>query len=119
MQRWMLGFCVCAATALLAAGGAVSSTTGPTQTYVVLYKQQAVGTGAAATVQQAGGTLVAAYDEIGVVIAQSDSDSFRGNLLKDSRIENAAATTGFAYQLPSDAADTLTRKAPDRLSVPA
>ena len=68
-------------------------------TYVVLYKQKAVGSDAAATVKQAGGTLVAAYPQIGVVIARSDSASFRDNLLKSSQIENASSTDGFAMKL--------------------
>ena len=36
------------------------------QTYIVLYKQQATPADAKATVQRAGGTLVAAYGQIGV-----------------------------------------------------
>jgi hypothetical protein len=63
-------------------------------TYVVLYKQQAVGSGAAATIAKAGGTLVYSYPQIGVVIARSESPSFRDDLLKDSRVENASATAG-------------------------
>jgi lantibiotic leader peptide-processing serine protease len=74
-------------------------------TYVVLYKQQAVGSGAAATIAKAGGTLVYSYPQIGVVIARSESPSFRDDLLKDSRVENASATAGFAYQLPSQSTD--------------
>ena len=73
--------------------------------YVVLYKQQAVGSDAASTIAKAGGTLVYSYPQIGVVIARSESSSFRDNLLKDSKVENAASTDGFATQLPSDSAD--------------
>jgi lantibiotic leader peptide-processing serine protease len=73
--------------------------------YVVLYKQQAVGSDAASTIAKAGGTLVYTYPQIGVVIAQSESPSFRDNLLKDSRVENASATDGFGYQLPSQSTD--------------
>jgi len=68
-------------------------------TYVVLYKQQAVGSDAASTIRYAGGTLVASYPQIGVVIARSDSLSFRDNLLKDNRVENAASTDGFGTKL--------------------
>jgi lantibiotic leader peptide-processing serine protease len=75
------------------------------QTYIVLYKQQAVAADAKATIQRAGGTLVAAYGQIGVVIARSSSASFRANLLKDARIDGAAATTNFATQLPAQDAD--------------
>jgi lantibiotic leader peptide-processing serine protease len=75
------------------------------QTYIVLYKQQAVGADANATVQRAGGTLVAAYNQIGVVIARSSNASFRDNLMRDARIEGAAATTNFATQLPTEQAE--------------
>jgi hypothetical protein len=40
--------------------------------YVVLYKQQAVGSDTAAKIARAGGTLVYSYPQIGVVIAQSE-----------------------------------------------
>src|SRR4051794_1423226 len=72
-------------------------------TYVVLYKQQSVGGDAASTIAKAGGTLVYSYPEIGVVIARSDSTSFRANLLQDSKIENASATEAYASYLTPDA----------------
>jgi lantibiotic leader peptide-processing serine protease len=75
--------------------------------YVVLYKQQAVGADAASTIARAGGTLVYSYPQIGVVIARSESPSFRDNLLKGSKIENVSSTDGFATQLPNQA-DTAT-----------
>src|SRR4051812_24999614 len=99
MHKLFLGSLAAVVAALLVAGGAVSSTSGTTETYVVLYKQQSVNSDAAATMEKAGGTLVYAYPQIGVAIAQSGSASFRDALLKDSNIENAAATSGFAYQL--------------------
>src|SRR6266480_4325228 len=68
--------------------------------YIVLYKQQSVKSDAAATIQKAGGSLVYSYPQIGVVIASSTNPSFRDSLLKDSSIENAASTAGFATQLP-------------------
>jgi len=105
MQRLLLGSFAAVVAALLLAGGAVSGTSGTTETYVVLYKQQSVNSDAAATMEKAGGTLVYAYPQIGVAIARSGSTSFRENLLKDSSIENAAATSGFAYELPDATAD--------------
>ena len=90
MHKRLIG----AAAALLLAGlivtiGAVGGAAGGTQTYVVLYKASSVAGDAASTVRKAGGTLVYAYPQIGVVIARSDSESFRDNLLKDSRIDGA------------------------------
>ncbi|HEX8099137.1 MAG TPA: hypothetical protein VF660_02920, partial [Actinomycetota bacterium] len=86
--------------AAIGAGAAAGdTTTGSAENYIVLYKQQAVPSDAAKTVQSAGGTLVAKYGAIGVVIATSSSSTFRSKLLKDTRIEGAAATTNFASQL--------------------
>ncbi len=86
--------------------GATTNVAGSTgSNYIVLYKGQAVPQDGAATISRAGGTLIYSYNQIGVVLARSDSPSFRENLLKDSRIENASSTAGFAYRLPSDEAD--------------
>src|SRR5438067_4435362 len=68
--------------------------------YVVLYKQHDLPRDVEATVTKAGGSVVYQYPQIGVVIAKSDNASFRDNLLKDNRIENAAATERFATKLP-------------------
>lgn len=69
------------------------------QTFIVLYKAQAVPAGAATTVARAGGTLVYSYDAIGVVIARSDDPLFRDTLLRDSRIENAISTARFGVRV--------------------
>lgn len=74
------------------------------ENYIVLYKQELVPYNAATTITNAGGTLLKSYDQIGVVIARSDSTSFRDNLLNDSRIENVAPTTSFGVKLKNDAA---------------
>jgi subtilisin family serine protease len=78
---------------------------GSEQTYIVLYRASSVAGNAEATIRQAGGTFVYAYPEIGVVIARSSDSSFRANLLRDSRIEGAAATSAFAVQLPDQPAE--------------
>ncbi len=75
---------------------------GTAQTYIVLYAQQAVPADAASSIANAGGTLVYSYNAIGVAIARSDNDAFRSNLLKDSRVENASATAGFATRLTDE-----------------
>ena len=48
-----------------------AGSTGATQTYVVLYKSGGSTSGASSAVGSAGGTVVANYKEIGVVIALS------------------------------------------------
>ena len=75
------------AAAAFVAGGtaATSSSAGAAANYIVLYKGQAVPKDAASTITAAGGSLVYSYDQIGVAIARSSSDSFRANLLKDNR----------------------------------
>jgi subtilisin family serine protease len=82
------------------------SSTGVTQTYVVLYKSNTVAANAASSVSAAGGALVYSYNQIGVLIARSDNAAFSSNLLKDSRVQGAVATTGFATQIDVDSFDT-------------
>jgi subtilisin family serine protease len=72
------------------------------ETFVVLYKANAVPADAAAAIAKAGGTLVYSYDQIGVAIARSDSASFRASLLADKRVENASSTTRFGVQLKEE-----------------
>jgi subtilisin family serine protease len=103
--RVLLLALVAAATFVAVATASTSSNAGAAANYIVLYKASAVPKDAAASVASAGGTLVYSYDQIGVVLARSDSSSFRDNLLKDSRIANASPTAGFATQLPDEQAD--------------
>ena len=72
---------------------------GTMQTYIVLYKQQAVPSNAASVIANAGGTLVYSYSAIGVVIARSDNSSFRANLLRDKRVEGVSSTASFAVRV--------------------
>src|SRR6266700_1028156 len=69
------------------------------QTYIVLYKAQAVPADAANAILQAGGTLVYRYPRIGVVIASSDNTAFRDNLMTDSQIDSASATTNYGSKI--------------------
>jgi len=95
-----------------------ASSTNVDQTYIVLYKSQSVSSDAASVIAAAGGTLVYNYSQIGVVIARSSNASFRSNLLRDNRIEGAAATTNFATQLNDEfAVDETASPLPD--STPA
>jgi lantibiotic leader peptide-processing serine protease len=87
------------ALVVLAAAVAVPAAVG--SNYVVLYKQQAVPANSTASVQQAGGSVVATYPQIGVVVASSDNASFRTQLLADARIQNVSETAGFATRLPA------------------
>jgi subtilisin family serine protease len=103
--RVLLLAALAAAVFVTVGTAATSSGAGAAANYIVLYKGQAVPKDAASTIAAAGGSLVYAYDQIGVAIARSDDTSFRANLLKDARIDNAAPTAGFATQLPNEQAD--------------
>src|SRR5436190_16185198 len=83
-----------------ALGGALAfAGTAGASNYIILYKQNAVPADIASAVAKAGGKLVYSYNEIGVAVASSNNSAFRDNILTDSRVENAASTTGFATQL--------------------
>lgn len=70
-----------------------------TQTYIVLFRRQAVPTNAASAVADAGGTLVRSYDQIGVAIARSDDASFSEQISKEKSVEGVSSTADFAVQL--------------------
>jgi lantibiotic leader peptide-processing serine protease len=72
--------------------------------YVVLYKQEDVASDAGTTIKRAGGSVVASYPQIGVVIAESDSASFASSLANDSRIDGAASTAGFGVAVDDEEA---------------
>lgn len=108
----------------LVLGGAVSpavvaqaSTAG--ENYIVLYRGESVPTDAASVIEAAGGTLVQSYNAIGVAIARSNSASFRSALLRDSRIENASATTGFGVSLADLTGDSADMPTGDLPNAPA
>jgi subtilisin family serine protease len=106
-------------TAVSAAFGVAPARAGSPETYIVLYKAEAVPADVSTTIAQAGGTLVHAYNEIGVAIAQSESATFRSNLLNDSRIENASGTTGYAMQIAAEEAADVAEVAEALPNAPA
>jgi lantibiotic leader peptide-processing serine protease len=69
------------------------------QTYIVLFNQSAVPADTTSRIAAAGGSLVYAYDAIGVAIARSATTTFRSSVLKDNRVSEVAATTGLATRL--------------------
>ena len=93
---------IAAAIAILATTNTALVGAGSAQTYIVLYKTQSVSADAANAIAGAGGTMVATYDAIGVVIARSDNDAFRSNLMKNSAVQGVAATEKFATRLPDE-----------------
>jgi subtilisin family serine protease len=95
MSRFTRLLLVAAATAVAMAFAGVAHA----ERYVVLYKSHAVPADATRTVEQAGGTMIAAYGEIGVVVAQSQSPSFRDALMRDKRIDGVSGTSGFGAEV--------------------
>src|SRR5262245_42085586 len=82
--------------------GVTSTYAGAEQTYLVLFKGNAVS---ANVITSAGGTIVASYDQIGVAVARSSNADFAATVAKDSKVEGAAATGRFATHLSADTAD--------------
>jgi len=91
-SRWLLA---CAAFVLSLSFAATASA----DSYIVLYKGNAVPSSAKADVQKAGGTFVYGYDKIGVAIARSGSSGFATALGKDNRVEGVSSTADFASKL--------------------
>src|SRR3954469_3740084 len=92
------------AASVVASAALAATATAPN--YVVLYKGSSVGSDAATAVQKAGGTFVYAYPQIGVVIAKSDSASFRANMMKDNRVDGVTGTGGYATQINDGSIDS-------------
>src|SRR5947208_15820554 len=84
----------------------VGAHAGTMQNYIVLYSASAVPGDASASLAKAGGSLVYSYPQIGVANAKSDSATFRANIVKDNRVEGAAATAAFATQVKNQLAKT-------------
>ena len=103
-----LGATVVLAAATAAGGVAFSQpavAAGTPQNYIVLAPQgQGVAT-AVARVQSTGGTVLASYDQIGVLVARSDRTDF-ATAVVGGGVQSAAATTGLATR--AEGADEAT-----------
>jgi hypothetical protein len=81
-----LALALAASLALALAGPAAA------ERYVVLYPEYGWGVwGAQYDVAKAGGSVVASYPQIGVVIAESESPAFAGALDRNRRVEGVAS----------------------------
>src|SRR6267143_4948008 len=70
-----------------------AATTGPSSTYLVVYKEGASSQDAQTVVQGAGGSLVYNYDQIGVAVAKSNHSDFTSKVLSASRVDVVAPTS--------------------------
>jgi subtilisin family serine protease len=78
--------------------GAALCATASGARYIVLYKQQSLEKGTPASIAAAGGSVVASYPQIGVVIAESANPVFQSTLMTDSRVDGVAATGKFGVR---------------------
>ncbi|HEX5661115.1 MAG TPA: S8 family serine peptidase [Polyangiales bacterium] len=78
-----------------------------TRSYLVTYKATSTPSSAKADVTAAGGKLVASFDKIGVVVAQSSSAAFASKLAAKSGVQSVVDTSGTAQ-------DALTTKLPSK-----
>jgi len=97
------------------AASASAATQGADSTYIVLYNDGASSADAATTVSSAGGTLVANYSQIGVVIARSSDPNFAATVQQNSKVGGAARTDGFGTKL----GDVMANSGPVTGSAPA
>jgi subtilisin family serine protease len=91
---------------LLTVPGVRAADTGTAQTYLVVFRAQALPSNAAASIKAAGGTVVNSYPQIGVVIAQSSSATFRSSVMRNASIQGASATAAFATHVSDGVAGT-------------
>ncbi|MFR9777875.1 S8 family peptidase [Micromonospora sp. MS34] len=98
----------------LTGGLAPAAATGPDTTFLVLAPQGANTTKAAARVAAANGTVVATYDQIGVLVVRSTNPNF-ATQVAGAGVESVAATTGLGTAL--DEGETVEATAADVASV--
>ncbi|GAB7007022.1 S8 family serine peptidase [Nocardioides sp. AN3] len=100
----LLGAAALAAAAAITATAPVdAASTGADSTYLVLYKTGASTSGAAKAVAAAGGTVVATYAQIGVVVARSGRSDFASAVGAANGVQAAAPTRPYATSLGDDA----------------
>src|SRR5689334_22840410 len=94
--RRLAGVAVAVPLVLLGVPAARAADAGTAQTYLVVYKAQSLPSSSVTAIKRAGGTVVASYSQIGVVVASSTSASFQATLAKDAKIQGVEATGAFA-----------------------
>ena len=77
----------------------VASASAAPQTYIVLAKQETVSARLLNQLRQQGGTIVASYDAIGVVIARSGDAQFAGRAKANGDVEDAANANALSFRL--------------------
>lgn len=100
ITRLLAGVAIIVAAGLtVPAPAGAAGTTGATENYLVLFKGSSSPADAEAIVTRAGGTVVANYAKIGVLVAKSNNTAFGSTMRANNKVEGAAATTNFATRL--------------------
>jgi len=81
------------------AAAAPAGTMGPVENYLVLFKGSQSPADAEAIVTRAGGTVVANYSKIGVLVASSGNSAFDQTVSANSKVEGATATADYATKV--------------------
>src|SRR4051812_9869063 len=108
LGRLLVGAAVIAATGAFAPTAATAAgpgTSGEAQNYLILFKGSSSPADAPTIVTGAGGTVVANYSQIGVLVARSGNSAFGDTVRANSKVEGAAATANYATQLSQPADD--------------
>jgi subtilisin family serine protease len=102
-NRKVIGVACAAALAvgLIGTAAVPAAAAGPDTTYLVLAPQGKSTAKAAARVAAAGGTVVAAYDQIGVLVARSTNASFQ-TAVAGAGVDAVASTNGLGTTLIDD-----------------
>ena len=102
-NRKVIGAACAAALAvgLIGTAAVPAAAAGPDTTYLVLAPQGKSTAKAAARVAAAGGTVVAAYDQIGVLVARSSNASFQ-TAVAGAGVDAVASTNGLGTTLIDD-----------------
>ena len=96
-----------------AAPTTTADTSGPTESYLIVYANGPASDRAATAVSSAGGTIVASYRQIGVVVARSANPAFADAMAGAQGVQGVSATTQFATQVEAiETEDTAVSAAP-------
>jgi hypothetical protein len=82
--------------------------TGTTQTYLVVFNGSRTDS---AAIDHAGGTVVVAYDQIGVAVARSDRAGFAASLRQVAGVDGVSATDDCGVRVADAEADATAEDA--------
>ena len=98
----------------LATAGAASAAN-----YVIMYKGSSVPASSKGQIERSGGTVVASYNEIGVVVARSLNDSFEAAVEQDSRVEGVVRSSQPVAKVEPVNAESHDEQPPELPNAPA